>query len=110
MTNQPVTLQHSINTDFLPYGLDMPYRIIDENKLVQVDKYDSTPTLISSSSYSYDGFGRRVKKDVDGTVMFYIYDNEDIRFETDELGTITAEYTHGHGIDAPFGIINPLPS
>ena len=76
-----------------------------ENKLIGVDKYDSTPTLISSSSYAYDGFGRRVKKDVDGTVKYYIYDMEDIRFETDETGTsITAEYTHGSGIDEPLAM------
>ena len=75
-----------------------------ENKLVQVDKYNSTPTLISSVSYSYDGFGRRVKKNVNGTVTYYIYDNEDIRFETDAVGTITAEYTHGLGIDEPLSM------
>ncbi len=34
MTNQPVTLQNTINTDFLPYGLDMPYRIIVGNNPV----------------------------------------------------------------------------
>ncbi|MBI5196646.1 MAG: DUF2778 domain-containing protein [Nitrospirae bacterium] len=75
-----------------------------ENKLVQVDKYNSTPTLISSVSYSYDGFGRRIKKNVNSTVTYYIYDNEDIRFETDAVGTITAEYTHGHGIDEPLAM------
>ncbi len=104
MANQPVTLQHTINTDFLPYGLEMPYRIIAENKLVQVEKYDSTPTLTSTSTYSYDGFGRRVKKSVDGTVTFYVYDNEDVRFETDELGNIIAEYTHGSWIDEPLAM------
>ncbi len=104
MLNQSHLLQNRIDTEFTPIGLDMPYRIIAENKLVQIDKYDSTPTLISSSTYSYDGFRRRVKKDVDGTVTFYIYDNEDIRFETDELGNITAEYVHGSGIDEPLAM------
>ena len=75
-----------------------------ENKLVQVDKYNSTPTLISSVSYAYDGFGRRVKKSVNGVVMFYVYDNEDIRFETDGVGAIIAEYTHGPGIDEPLAM------
>ena len=75
-----------------------------ENKLVQVDKYNSTPTLISSVSYAYDGFGRRVKKNVNGTVTFYVYDNEDIRFETDGTGVVAAEYTHGLGIDEPLAM------
>jgi RHS repeat-associated protein len=75
-----------------------------ENKLVGVDKYDSTSTLISTVSYAYDGFGRRVKKDVDGTVTYYIYDQEDIRFETDGNGQIIAEYTHGPGIDEPLAM------
>jgi RHS repeat-associated protein len=75
-----------------------------ENKLVQVDRYNSTPTLISSVSYAYDGFGRRVKKNVNGTVTYYVYDMEDIRFETDGTGAITAEYTHGPGIDEPLAM------
>ncbi|MBI4653414.1 MAG: RHS repeat-associated core domain-containing protein [Nitrospirae bacterium] len=74
-----------------------------ENKLIGVDKYASL-TLTSTSTYSYDGFGRRVKKDVNGAVKFYIYDNEDIRFETDSVGAITAEYTHGTGIDEPLAM------
>jgi RHS repeat-associated protein len=75
-----------------------------ENKLVQVERYDSTSTLISTISYAYDGFGRRVKKDVDEVVTYYIYDEEDIRFEMDESGNIIAEYTHGPGIDEPLAI------
>jgi RHS repeat-associated protein len=72
--------------------------------LVQVEKYDSTNQLISTISYAYDGFGRRVKKNVNGTITYYIYDNEDIRFETDENGTIIAEYIHGPGIDEPLAM------
>ena len=45
-----------------------------------------------------------MKKDVDGTVTSYIYDMEDIRFETDGVGAITAEYTHGSGIDEPLAM------
>ena len=75
-----------------------------ENKLVQVDKYNSSNQLISTASYYYDGFGRRIKKSVNGVVMFYVYDNEDIRFETDAVGTITAEYTHGPAIDEPLSM------
>ncbi len=70
-----------------------------ENKLVQLLTPNSQ--LIT---YSYDGFGRRVKKNVNGVVMFYVYDNEDIRFETDAVGTITAEYVHGMGIDEPLAM------
>jgi RHS repeat-associated protein len=75
-----------------------------ENKLTQVEKYDSSSTLTSTLTFSYNGFGRRVKKDIDGTITFYIYDNEDIRFETDENGTIIAEYIHGAGIDEPLAM------
>ncbi len=86
---------------------DLSYTVYEynaENKLVKVEQYDEFSTLISTSAYEYDGFDRRVKKNVEGVVTYYIYDQEDIRFETDELGNILAEYIHGSGIDEPLSM------
>jgi hypothetical protein len=69
-----------------------------------VREYDSLSVLNDTFNYEYDGFGRRVKKNVDGVITYYIYDEEDIRFETDNTGSILAEYTHGQGIDEPLAM------
>ncbi|MBI5787270.1 MAG: RHS repeat-associated core domain-containing protein [Candidatus Schekmanbacteria bacterium] len=73
-----------------------------ENQLIKIEKYhpgETSPYFIST--YIYDGFGRRVAKNVNGTITKYLYDNEDILLETDNNDNVTARYTHGPGIDEP---------
>lgn len=67
-----------------------------ENRLVRIDFPDLT-----FAAYRYDGVGRRIEKDVKGTITRYIYDGEDILLEYDGLNTLLARYTHGPGIDDP---------
>jgi len=74
------------------------YQYDDENGLIQV----VTPTDIVQ--YQYDGFGRRIAKNVNGVVTKYVYDREDILFEVDANGNIKARYTHGPGIDEPISV------
>ena len=69
-------------------------------------EYDYENHLISASnlshagiSYEYDPFGRRVEKNVDGEITKYIYDGDQVIFETDSAGVITAKYVYGAGID-----------
>ena len=57
--------------------------------------------MTSTSTYLYDGLGRRMEKNVDGAITRYLYDNEDILLELDGNNNILAQYTHGPGIDEP---------
>jgi RHS repeat-associated protein len=62
----------------------------------------------SVALYAYDGLGRRIQKDIDGTVTTYVYDGEDILYEFDGLGATLARYTHGPGIDEPLAMQRDL--
>jgi RHS repeat-associated protein len=76
-----------------------------ENRLVRVDLPDGAVL-----SFKYDPFGRRIEKkstDAEGTkTTRYVYDNEDILFETDETADIGNRYIHGPGIDEPLALID----
>jgi len=72
------------------------YEYDAEDKLFRVVREDG-----SIVNYKYDGFGRRIEKEVDSVVTQYIYDNEDILLELDGSNNIVARYTHGLGIDEP---------
>ncbi len=74
-----------------------------ENKLVKVQEYTNiaSTTPVAVNKYIYDGYGRRVAKNVNGTISKYVYDNEDILLETDDNEAILARYTHGPGVDEP---------
>ncbi|MBU2540802.1 MAG: hypothetical protein KJ593_02770 [Candidatus Omnitrophica bacterium] len=69
------------------------------NQLISIDFPNST-----SVQYTYDGLGRRIEKNVNGTITRYIYDNEDIIAEYDGTNTLQAKYLHGPGIDEPLNI------
>jgi len=60
-----------------------------------------TTTPVATSTYRYDGLGRRIEKAGNGQTHRYIYDGEDILLEYDETNTLLARYTHGPGIDEP---------
>jgi len=53
------------------------------------------------AEYVYDPFGRRIEKNVNGAVVKYLYDNEDIIAEYGSSGELRTEYVHGIGIDEP---------
>lgn len=74
-----------------------------EDRLIKIEVFPSasSPNPTSTSTYRYDGFGRRIEKNVDGVVTCYLYDGEDILYELDDSNTILARYTHGPGIDEP---------
>ena len=75
------------------------------NQLTRVDFPDGT-----HAEYRYDGLGRRIAKDVEGDVTWYVYDNEDIVTEyswtADGIGpdSVEAEYSSDFrtvvGVDA----------
>lgn len=62
------------------------------------------PTVITTSSYRYDGLGRRIEKVANGQTKGYVYDGEDILLEYDGSNVLQARYTHGPGIDEPIAV------
>ncbi len=79
------------------------YQYDYENKLIRVDYPDGT-----YSEYRYDPFGNRIKKDVNGTVTWFVYDLTknlpDVIAEYNGGGSLLASYTHGLGIDEVISI------
>lgn len=74
------------------------YQYDYENRLKRIDFADG-----SYSEYRYDPFGNRIKKDVNGSVTWFVYDLvkilPDMIAEYDNNGTLTVSYTHGPMID-----------
>ena len=76
-----------------------------ENRLTTVDEFAAgTSTPAFTSTYRYDGFGRRVEKVANGQTTRYVYDGEDIVLEYDGTNVLQARYTHGPGIDEPIAV------
>lgn len=69
------------------------YTYDSENQLTRIDFPDGT-----STSYRYDGFGRRIEKKIGGQAVQYVYDGQDVLAEY-AGSTLTALYTHGPGVD-----------
>ena len=73
-----------------------------ENRLTKVEEFAAgNPTAALTSTYRYDGLGRRIEKVANGQTTRYIYDGEDILLEYDGANVLQARYTHGPGIDEP---------
>jgi len=76
-----------------------------ENRLTTVDEFAAgNPTAAFTSTYRYDGLGRRIEKVANGQTTRYIYDGEDILLESDGSNVLQARYTHGPGIDEPIAV------
>ena len=67
-----------------------------QDQLVQIDRPDAT-----TITYKYDGLGRRIEKNVAGTVTRYVYDGEDMLLEYDGTNTFLTRYSHGDQVDQP---------
>jgi RHS repeat-associated protein len=52
-------------------------------------------------AYRYDALGRRIEKDVGGTVTRYVYDSLDILLEYNGSNVLQARYGHGELSDQP---------
>ncbi len=76
-----------------------------ENRLTTVEDFAAgNPTAAFTSTYRYDGLGRRIEKVTNGQTKRYIYDGEDILLEYDGSNVLQARYTHGPGIDEPIAV------
>ena len=52
-------------------------------------------------AYTYDYLGRRIEKNIGGTITKYIYDGDNIIAEYDDTGALLARYVYGPNIDEP---------
>ncbi|MEK6802631.1 MAG: RHS repeat-associated core domain-containing protein, partial [Nitrospirota bacterium] len=76
-----------------------------ENRLTKVEEFAAgNPTPTATSTYRYDGLGRRIEKVANGQTKRYVYDRADILLEYDGSNALLARYTHGSRIDEPIAI------
>jgi YD repeat-containing protein len=76
-----------------------------QNQLTRID----FPNL-TSAAYRYDGLGRRIEKDVNGTVTRYVYDRAAILLEFDGIDNLLARYNYGQRVDQPLAVARDLNS
>ncbi len=94
-----------IRKTLLATGNYSQYTYDAENRLTKVEDFAAgNPTAAFTSTYRYDGLGRRIEKVANGQTKRYIYDGEDILLEYDGTNTLQARYTHGPGIDEPIAV------
>ena len=90
---------------FLATGNFTAYTYDAENRLTKVEDFVAgNPTPTATSTYRYDGLGRRTEKVANGQTRRYVYDGEDILLEYDGSNVLQARYTHGPGIDEPIAV------
>ena len=90
---------------FLATGNFSQYTYDAENRLTKVEEFAAgNPTPAFTSTYRYDGLGRRIEKVANGQTKRYVYDGEDILLEYDGANVLQARYTHGPGIDEPIAV------
>ena len=64
-----------------------------ENRLTKVEDFVAgTPTPAFTSTYRYDGLGRRIEKVAGSQTTRYVYDGEDILLEYDGTNTRQSRY------------------
>ena len=75
------------------------------DQLQQVTTRGAMPTTIAT--YRYDALGRRVEKNVGGTITQYYYTGQQIVEEHDGADAVTAFYTYGDYVDEPLTMDRP---
>ena len=94
-----------VRKTLLATGNYTQYTYDAENRLTKVEDFATgNPTPAFTSTYRYDGLGRRIEKVANGQTKRYIYDGEDILLEYDGSNVLQARYTHGPGIDEPIAV------
>ncbi len=79
-----------------------------KNRLIQVLKRaseDTDPT--STITYKYDALDRRIEKNVDGNIVRYVYDRDNIYLEYDEDNFFRAKFVHSNSVDEPVRMERP---
>ncbi|MDD4910184.1 MAG: DUF4329 domain-containing protein [Candidatus Omnitrophica bacterium] len=76
-----------------------------ENRLISASSLRPATNLGGEAIYTYDPFGRRTSKTVDGKTTNFLYDGDQIIAEYDDQGNPTKKYIYGPGIDEPICMI-----
>jgi RHS repeat-associated protein len=76
-----------------------------ENRLTKVEDFVAgNPTPAFTSTYRYDGLGRRIEKIGNGVTRRYVYDRDQILLEYDGANVLQARYTYGPRTDEPIAV------
>lgn len=54
-----------------------------------------------TASYAFDAFGRRIAKDVDGSITHFFYDGLQVIEERSDSGVLSKSFVYGWGLDEP---------
>jgi len=82
------------------------YTFNSRNQLVSYEQLDENNETIKTLEFTYDAFGRRVRKTEDGITQKYLYDGDDIIAILDNQNQVIATITHDESIDTPLSITN----
>ncbi len=95
---------HTASSKVTEYQWDYKNRLIGVKEKSSADSTTATKTI----SYKYDPLNRRVHKNVNGTIIMYVYDRKNIFLEFERYPTgdfPNAKYIHGVEVDQPFRMI-----
>ncbi|WP_324282067.1 RHS repeat-associated core domain-containing protein [Cyanobacterium aponinum UTEX 3221] len=72
------------------------------NRLVAVTDFDSSGNVVQIVELSYDMFGQRLSKVVDGVATYFVYDRDDVILDFVDDGSgieLDMRYLHGNQVD-----------
>ena len=71
-----------------------------ENRLIKYEHYpnDTSPQDIVAT-YKYDYYGRRLEKNVNGTITRYFWEGDNLAYELDSNNNVLRKYFYNAGID-----------
>ncbi|WP_324282070.1 RHS repeat-associated core domain-containing protein [Cyanobacterium aponinum UTEX 3221] len=72
------------------------------NRLVAVTDFDSDNNVLQTVEFSYDMFGQRRSKVVDGVATYFVYDRDDVILDFVDDGSgieLDMRYLHGNQVD-----------
>ncbi|WP_342596956.1 peroxidase family protein [Cyanobacterium aponinum UTEX 3222] len=72
------------------------------NRLVAVTDFDSDNNVLQTVEFSYDMFGQRLSKLVDGVATYFVYDRDDVILDFVDDGSgieLDMRYLHGNQVD-----------
>jgi RHS repeat-associated protein len=92
----------SWNGTNLSYDLDGNLTAFGTQTYTWNERNQLTATSVGSSSFAYDGLGRRLSKTVGGTTSKFLYDGPNIVQEQSSTNAATANLLTGLGLDQTF--------
>jgi RHS repeat-associated protein len=65
---------------------------------------ESVTTNGSTTTFGYDGWGRRVRKTTGGATTGFVWDGDDLALELDGAGALVRAYSYYPGVDQPHSV------